>query len=91
MPAPVRGRDLVLDQRVDGLGVGHAQQRLGKAHQRDALIGRKPVFGQKHFHQPGPPALADVGHQICGLRDDVLAVARTQGRHIHQPRNDVGL
>ena len=39
MAAPVRRRDLVLDQRIDGLGVGHAQQRLGQTHQRHTLIG----------------------------------------------------
>ena len=41
--APIRRRDLVLDQRVDGLGVGHTQQRFGKAHQHDAFLGRQAV------------------------------------------------
>ncbi len=53
MRAPVGGRDLVLDQRVDGLGVRHPQQRLGQAHQRDALVGREAVFGEEALHQPG--------------------------------------
>ncbi|MCG6902754.1 MAG: Lrp/AsnC ligand binding domain-containing protein [Rhodobacter sp.] len=38
MAAPVGRRDLVLDQCVDGFGIGHAQQRLCRAHQRDAFV-----------------------------------------------------
>ena len=57
MAAPVRGRDLVLDQRVDGLGVGHTQQRFGKAHQRHALLAGQRIF----LHQP-----LDAGALVLG-------------------------
>ena len=51
MRRPVVRGDLVADQVVHGLGVGHAQQRLGQAHQRHAFLRRQAVFGQEHFHQ----------------------------------------
>ncbi len=55
MAVPIGGGDLVADQRVDGLGVRDAQQRLGEAHQRDAF-GR----GQRVFVQEGvEPAFAE--------------------------------
>ena len=47
MGRPVRRADLVLDQRIDGLGVGHAQQRLGQAHERHALAAREPVLREE--------------------------------------------
>ena len=37
--APVRGRDLILNEGVDGFGVGHPQERLGQTHQGDAFVG----------------------------------------------------
>ena len=37
LPAPLA--DLLGDQRIGRVGVGDAQQRLGKAHQDDALLG----------------------------------------------------
>ena len=42
--APVAARDLVADQRVARRGVGNTQQRLGEAHQRDALLARQRIF-----------------------------------------------
>ena len=54
MALPIGRSDLVADQPVDCVGVRDAQQRLGEAHQRDAL-GR----GQRVFLQEGvEPALA---------------------------------
>ena len=44
MGAPVAGRQLVADERVAGRGVGNAQQRLGEAHQRHALLARQRIF-----------------------------------------------
>jgi hypothetical protein len=37
VPAPVAVRNLVTDQRASRRIVGNAQQRLGQAHQSDAL------------------------------------------------------
>ena len=50
MRAPVRRLDLVGDQLVDRLGVGHTQQRLREAHEPDALVGREPKFGEERLH-----------------------------------------
>jgi hypothetical protein len=55
---PVAGLELVLDQPVGGLGVGHAQQRLGQHHQRQALLGGKRIGVQKILH---PAQTADAG------------------------------
>ena len=69
MPPPVRGRDLVLDQRIHRIGIRHPQQSLGQTHQRNAFVGRKPVLGQKNLHQPRLGAAADAAHEIrarCG-------------------------
>ena len=59
MRAPVAGRELVADQRVAGGGVGNAQQRLGEAHQRDALLARERIF----VDEPLDPARARLGAQ----------------------------
>ena len=63
MRRPVVRRDLVLDQVVHRLGVGHAQQRLGKAHQRHALLGREAVGGEEDLHQPRIGRGAHIAHQ----------------------------
>ena len=62
--APVRGGNLVLDQRIDGIGIRHPQQRFGQTHQRNPFIVRQPVFGQKNFHQAGLGGAADIPYQL---------------------------
>ena len=65
MTAPIGGGDLILDQRVHRRGVGHPQKRFGEAHQGDAFVGRKTVFGKEHLHQTGPGRAAN-GADQCG-------------------------
>ncbi len=77
--APVGRRDLVLDQRVHRLGVGHAQQRLGQAHQRDALLGREAVFGEEDLHQAGAHVGADLADEGRAPGGDAGAVGRGKG------------
>ena len=88
--APVRGGDLVLDQRVDGGAVGHAQHRLGQAHQRHPLAGGQAVFGQEMFHQRRARLGPDAAHQIGSPRADVRAGGGRQrrpgGQAFQQPR-----
>ncbi len=48
MIAPIARRDLLRDQRVGRVGVRHAQQSLGKAHQRQPL-----GIGQAKFLKEG--------------------------------------
>ena len=51
MLVPLAGADLVADQRVARRRIGDAQQRLGQAHQRDALLRRQRIFLQQSLHQ----------------------------------------
>ena len=81
MARPVRRGDLVLDQGIDGFAVGHAQERFGKAHQRDALLGGKAVFGEEHLHQPRTRGGADLAHQIGRPgADGGAGIGRERGR-----------
>ena len=91
---PVRRRDLVFDQCVDGGGVRHAQQRLGQAHQRHAFLGREAVFGQEDFHQPGVRGLADLFDQGGGAGDDGgagRAIQVGQGDQVGQKRGFIAV
>ncbi len=78
MARPIRRRDLVFDQRVDGFRVGHTQQRLGQAHQRDALVGGQAVFRQKDLHQPRRGLGADGADQNGAGGGDGGAVGLAQ-------------
>ena len=49
MRTPVAAADLVADQRVARLVVGDAQQRLGQAHQRHALLAGERIFVDQPF------------------------------------------
>ncbi len=70
-PAP--GGELVLDQPVGGRGVGHAQQRLGQHHQRQALLGRERIGVQKILDPAEPAGLG------ADRLDQCLARARRCG------------
>jgi hypothetical protein len=80
MRGPVTVGDLIADQRVAGGGVGDAQQRLGQAHQRDALLA-----GEREFtHQPStaPP---------LGLARSAVTSARGGGGLVLHVRRQRGL
>jgi hypothetical protein len=67
---PARRTDLVLDQVVDRRGIRHPQQRLGEAHQRDALMRRERIFSEEPFEHPARTGVANPLHQPFGpLRD----------------------
>ena len=88
--APFRRRDLVLDQRIHRVGIRHAQERLGQAHQRHAFLGREAVFGEEHLHQAGLGIVADGMDQPGGIGADRgadLGVGRMRvGEGFDQPR-----
>ncbi len=61
---PIAGPELVADQTVGGLGVGDPQERLGQAHERDALGGVELVFLKQRLDaEPGCRPGPHLGHQ----------------------------
>ena len=56
---PVGLVELVADQPVGGLGIRHAQQRLGEAHQHHAFVGRQRVLVQEGVEAAAPSAGPD--------------------------------
>jgi hypothetical protein len=78
---PVAGFQLVLDQAVGGVGVGHPQQRLGQHHQRQAFLGGERISVQEILDSAEPAdARADRLNQPRGaLIDARLGVVRTAG------------
>ena len=89
MRAPVAVADLVADQRVARRAVGDAQQRLGQAHQRHALLGGERVFVHQRLDPARPLLLARSaspagapGRVRRGLRlGGRVAAASRGGRH----------
>ena len=65
---PVVWRDLVSDQIIHRLGIGNAQQRLGKTHQRHAFARRQSILRQKDFHQLRIRCLTHRTNEVCGPR-----------------------
>ena len=64
MGAPVAPGELVADQPVGRGGVGHAQQRLGQAHQGDALLAGERELLHQRVDAAGAGALAaHLAHQ----------------------------
>ena len=47
MLVPLGGVQLVANQRIGRLGIRHAQQRLGQAHEHDAFLGVEAVLLQQ--------------------------------------------
>ncbi len=89
---PVGVGDLVGDQLVDGLGVRHAQQRLGQAHQHDALLGGELVL----VHEGLDAALlagfpADDAHEVAGALVDAGLLVRRELGQLQQIADRLGL
>jgi len=90
MALPVALGDLVLDQRIARLGIGNSQQRLGEAHQRNALLARQRIL----VHQPlnagalvlGPERLDQLPRGGRGL----ALLFRRHARRGQQRRQAVG-
>ena len=83
MRAPVAGRELVADQRVARRGVGDAQQRLGEAHQRHALLARERIFVDEALDPARARLRAELADQAAGERPDAarfVRASRSQAR-----------
>ena len=72
MLAPIGGRNLVFNQRINGVRVRNTQQGFRKAHKRDALVSGKAIFRKKAFHQTRVIHVANV----CDERGRIFADPR---------------
>ena len=77
MRLPLAVCDLVADQRIAGRGVRDAQQRFGKAHQRDTFLRRQRVLLEQTLHHAGTAGRVfsvtqlrgdAVGQRVCRSR-----------------------
>ena len=91
MGAPVAAADLVADQGVARVVVGNAQQRLGEAHQRHALLARQRVFVDQPFDAAGRRLLAQRLDQPRRQRAGAGGARRRQLRLLDQRRQAFGL
>jgi len=76
--APVAGRELVADERVARGGVGNAQERLGEAHQRYALLARQGILVDKPFDAARARLRPEAGHEAPRQRLDPLRLVGLQ-------------
>ena len=83
MGPPVAGADLVADQRVAGARVGDAQQRLGQAHQRHALLAGQRVFVDQPFDAAGAglPRRASISVRARSVAALVTGAGRVASRY----------
>ena len=91
MRAPIAGRELVADQRVARRGVGNAQQRLGEAHQRHALLARERIFVDQALDAARARIGPQAGDEAAGERLDPPGLIGVRGRHRNEGRHALGL
>ena len=91
MGLPVAAADLVADQRIARLVVGNAQQRLGEAHQRHALLARQRVFVDQPFDAAAMALGAQPLDQPAGQRRRLGHGLGRQGRRLDQRRQALRL
>ncbi len=85
MPLPAAAADLLGDQRVGGFSIGYAQQRLGQAHQDDALLRGEAVLVHEGIDAAVPVAVGTRGmHQARGLVGDAGALGRREDGALDQ-------
>ena len=89
--APMLAADLVGDELVRRVGVGNAQQRLGKAHQHHALLGGERVFLHEGVDAallaaPGPHRGDKLAGEFGDLRGLALIEPRLGGKRAHEGR-----
>ncbi len=74
MLRPIGFAELVADQPVDGLRVGDAQERLGKAKERHPLLRGQRVFVQKRIDAAfADPVAADGGDEVARTLGNMAA------------------
>ena len=86
--APVAVGELVADQAVGGGLVGHAQQGLGQAHQRHALLaGERELLHQRVDTRGARAGGAQAGDELVGERAHRLAQGLGKARGLDQGRD----
>ena len=91
MGAPVAAADLVADQRIARVVVGNAQQRLGQAHQRHALLARQRVFVDQPLDAAATASSRAAPRPAGRQRARALRAGRRQARLLDQGRQAFGL
>jgi len=89
MGAPVAVGDLVADQGVPRGIVRDAQQRLGEAHQGDALLARQRIFVDQPLDAAPPRLGAQRLDELAGGRGGLEGRLGRQGRRIEQGRHAI--
>ena len=90
MRTPVCIAELIRDQRVSGLRIGHAQERFGQAQQRDAFGGIKPVFLQELIDPTAVLRRAEIANQPECACMNRRHLPRRQPRASDQRREHIG-
>ena len=88
MRRPVRPADLVADQQVGGLGIGHPQERLCEAEQRDPFLRIEPILVQEAVNPPLSLRRTQIGEQPERPVLDPLAGGGFEGRGGQQRAHD---
>ena len=78
MRLPVAAGHLVADQRITRGAVGNAQQGLGQAHQRHALLAGQREFLDQALHAAARALAAQGLHQAGGHGVDLLRVGHAR-------------
>ena len=77
MVAPFAGGNLFRDKRIGRVGIGHAQQRFGEAHKRQAFGVREAELLKEAFHHARAAGLgARLEHEAEHLVEDALLGAQ---------------
>ncbi len=84
MRAPIRIAQLVRDQQIRGLGIGHAQERLRQRQQRDAFRRIEPIFLEELVHPALALRRAQVREQAQRMPHHPLARIRIERSAVQQ-------
>ena len=82
--APIRLAQLVGDQEISRLGIGHAEKRLGKAQQRHAFGRAQLIFLQELVDPALVLRRAQIGEQTGGLPHHPVVRRRITRRTLDQ-------
>ena len=91
MRPPVAGGELVADQGVARCGVRNAQQRLGKAHQRYALLAGQRIFVDQPLDAARSRLRPELGDESAAERPYAVRFIGVGGRELKERRHALRL